>query len=54
MSRPKRNEVGSLQVEMGNPSLVRRDIMKQSPRFVPTNRLERYDLVNEKDQDLGQ
>ena len=28
--------------------------MKQSPRFIPTNRLERYDLVNEKGQDLGQ
>ena len=30
------------------------DAMKQSPRFVPTNRLERYDLINEKGQDLGQ
>ena len=30
------------------------DIMQQSPRFIPTNRLERYDLVNEKGQDLGQ
>ena len=28
--------------------------MKQSPRFIPTSRLERYDLVNEKGQDLGQ
>jgi len=27
---------------------------KQSPRFIPSNRLERYDLVNEKGQDLGQ
>jgi hypothetical protein len=28
--------------------------MKQSTRFIPTNRLERYDLVNEQGQDLGQ
>lgn len=28
--------------------------MKQLSRFVPTNRLERYDLVNEQGQDLGQ
>jgi sporulation protein YlmC with PRC-barrel domain len=27
---------------------------KQAPRFIPTNRLERYELVNEKGQDLGQ
>jgi sporulation protein YlmC with PRC-barrel domain len=28
--------------------------MKQLSRFIPTNRLERYDLVNEQGQDLGQ
>jgi hypothetical protein len=28
--------------------------MKTSPRFIPTSKLERYDLVNEKGQDLGQ
>jgi hypothetical protein len=28
--------------------------MKQSQRFIPTNRLGRYDLVNEKGQDMGQ
>ena len=28
--------------------------MKDTPRFIPTNRLEQYDLVNEKGQDLGQ
>ena len=28
--------------------------MKQLSRFVPTNRLKRYDLVNEQGQDLGQ
>jgi len=28
--------------------------MTQLPRFIPTNRLERYDLVNEQGQDLGQ
>jgi sporulation protein YlmC with PRC-barrel domain len=28
--------------------------MKQLPRFVPANRVERYDLVNEQGQDLGQ
>ena len=28
--------------------------LKQSTRFIPTNRLERYDLVNEQGRDLGQ
>lgn len=28
--------------------------MKQSTRFIPTNRLRQYDVVNTKGQDLGQ
>ena len=28
--------------------------MKEPTRFIPTNRLEQYDLVNEQGQDLGQ
>lgn len=28
--------------------------MKQSARFIPTNRLRQYDVVNTKGQDLGQ
>ena len=28
--------------------------MKEQTRFIPTNRLEQYDLVNEQGQDLGQ
>jgi sporulation protein YlmC with PRC-barrel domain len=28
--------------------------MKELPRFIPTTRLEHYDLVNEQGQDLGQ
>ena len=28
--------------------------MQKSTRFIPTSKLERYDLVNEKGQDLGQ
>lgn len=28
--------------------------MKQTQRFIPSNRLGRYDLVNEKGQDMGQ
>ena len=29
-------------------------VTKVSPRFIPTNRLEQYDLINKKGQDLGQ
>ena len=28
--------------------------MQQLSRFIPTGRLERYDLVNEEGQDMGQ
>jgi hypothetical protein len=34
--------------------LPSRNTMTQLPRFIPTNRAERYDLANEQGQDLGQ
>jgi hypothetical protein len=34
--------------------LQRRNTMEQLTRFIPTNRLERYDLVNEEGKDMGQ
>ena len=33
---------------------VRRNTMKQSTRFIPTTRIEQYDVVNKKGQDMGQ
>jgi sporulation protein YlmC with PRC-barrel domain len=53
INRDHKKKAKHIEGEIPRPS--RRDTMKkQAPRFIPTNRLERYDLVNEKGQDLGQ
>ena len=39
---------------IADDNTIKRNSMNQSTRFITTNRLKRYDVVNKKGEDMGQ